>query len=164
MKLIRTPAFLVTSSITMILLLYFGLVANRAFVLLATEDLFAKILGVVMLVFPVIGVWWMVREWRIGTTVQRMVDALEGEGRLPLHDGEMLPSGRLTEDAADAVFEVARRGVEDRPNDWRAWFHVAYAYEAVRERPQARKALRHAADLFRRDRTARRGTVASLDD
>jgi hypothetical protein len=101
---------------------------------------------------PIVGLWWMVHEWRLGTVVQRMADVLDREGRLPIHDGETLPSGRLTDDAAEAVFEVARRGVEDRPEDWAAWFHVAYAYEASRDRPMARKALRHAADLFRSDR------------
>jgi hypothetical protein len=157
MKLIRTPAFLAAAAMSMILLLYFGLVANRAFLLLATEDPLATGLGIALLVFPAIGVWWMVHEWRLGTAVQRMANVLEQEGRLPLHDGETLPSGRLTEDAAEAVFEVARRAVEDQPDDWRAWFHVAYAYEAVRERSQARQSLRHAADLFRRDRSTRSG-------
>ncbi len=152
MRLLRTPAFLAAVAISMILLLYFGLVADRSFILLATDDPAAKGLGVALVLFPAIGVWWMVHEWRLGTTVQRMANVLEDEERLPIHDGETLPSGRLTEEAAEAVFEVARRGVEDRPDDWRAWFHVAYAYEAVREHPQARQALRHAADLFRTER------------
>jgi hypothetical protein len=151
MKLLRTPAFLAAGAISMIVLMYFGLVADRAFILLGTDDMAAKGLGAALLVFPVIGVWWMLHEWRLGTTVQRMANVLEDEGRLPIHDGATLPSGRLTVDAAEAVFEVAQRGVDDRPDDWRAWFHVAYAYEAVHERSHARQALRQAADLFRRD-------------
>ncbi len=105
-----------------------------------------------MFILPALGVWWLVHEWKLGATVQRMADVLDREGRLPIHDGETLPSGKLTDDAAAAVFEVAQRGVEEAPDDWAAWFHVAYAYEANRDRPMARKALRHAADLFRAER------------
>ena len=155
MKLIRNPAFLAAVTISMILLLYFGLVADRAIMLLGTEGAAAKGLGVALFVFPALGVWWMLHEWALGTTVQRMASTLEAEDRLPIHDGETLPSGKLTLDAAEAVFEVARRGVEAEPESWRAWFHVAYAYEAVRDRPMARKSLRHAGDLYRSERRGR---------
>jgi hypothetical protein len=155
-RLIRQPALLAAVSMSVVLLMYFFLVADRAFILLATPDLAAKGFGAGLLVLPVIRLWWMVHEWRLGTTVQRMSDALDREGRLPIHDGATLASGRLTDDAAQAVFEVARRGVEERPEDWGAWFHVAYAYEASRDRPMARKALRHAADLFRAERKGAR--------
>jgi hypothetical protein len=143
---------LAAASISMVLALYLMLVASRAIALISTPEVAARGFGVGLLVLPVIGVWWMVHEWRLGTTVQRMADILDREGRLPIHDGETMPSGRLTDDAAQAVFEVARRGVEERPEDWAAWFHVAYAYEAARDRSMARKALRHAADLFRVER------------
>jgi hypothetical protein len=139
---------------SVVLLMYFFLVADRALILLSTSDVAAKGFGAGLLILPVIGLWWMVHEWRLGTTVQRMSDTLDREGRLPIHDGATLPSGRLTDEAAGAVFEVARRGVEERPEDWAAWFHVAYAYEASRDRAMARKALRHAADLFRAERKA----------
>ncbi len=156
MRLIRQPAMLAAASMSMVLALYLVLVADRAIVLLSSPDVAARGFGAGLLVLPVIGVWWMAHEWRLGTTVQRMANILDRDGRLPIHDGETMPSGRLTDDAAEAVFEVARRGVEERPEDWVAWFHVAYAYEAARDRPMARKALRHAADLFRVERRSGR--------
>jgi hypothetical protein len=155
-KAFRNPAFAAAVTMSMVLLLYFGLVADRGVVLLSTDGAAAKAIGTALFVFPAIGLWWMAHEWRLGTTVQRMASILEDEGRLPVHDGETLPSGRLTPEAAEAIFEVARRSVEDRPNDWRAWFHVAYAYEAERDRREARRSLRYAADLFRAERRARR--------
>lgn len=155
MRLIRTPGFMLAISLTLVLLLYFGLVADRAFLLLQTGEAVGRGLGIALVILPAIGVWYLIHEWHMGSTVQKMANVLEDEGRLPIHDGATLPSGRLTDDAAEAVFEVARRAVDDRPDDWRAWFHVAYAYEAARDRPLARKALRHAADLFRRDRSRR---------
>ncbi len=156
MRFIRQPAVLMAATMPTVLVLYFVLVADRALILLRTPDAIARGFGAGLIVLPALGVWWLYHEWRLGVTVQRMADTLDSEGRLPIHDGETLPSGKLTDDAAMAVFEVALRGVESRPEDWAAWFHVAYAYEANRDRPMARKALRHAADLFRAER--RRGS------
>lgn len=152
----RNPALAVALAITVVLAMYMALVADRALLLLRTDDGVARVLGAALLTLPLLGVWWLLHEWRLGTTVQRMAGVLEEQGRLPIHDGETLPSGRLTDEAAEAVFEVARRGVEDRPDDWAAWFHVAYAYEASRDRSMARKSLRYAAELFRAERRAAR--------
>jgi hypothetical protein len=151
-RLFRNPGFVAAVAMCAILLLYFGLIADRAAALFRSEGALAHGFGVALLVFPLIGVWWMLSEWRLGMTVQRMADDLDREGRLPVHDGETLPSGRLTADAAEAVFEKASRAVEAAPDDWRSWFHVAYAYDAVRDRSEARRALRQAADLYRSER------------
>ena len=156
MGLLRRPAFLAAAASSAIVGLYFALVAGRAVVFITNDDPIARALGVALLVLPAVGVWWLAHEWRTGTTVQRMADVLEGEGRLPLHDGEMDERGRLTEQSQAAVFEVARRGVDDRPEDWSAWFHVAYAYEASGDRSMARKSLRHAGELYRREQRDRR--------
>jgi len=147
---------LMAAALTTLVALYMGLVADRAFQLLTTDDGAARWLGGALMIFPVIGIWWVIHEWSLGTAVQKMTNILEDHGRLPIHDGETLPSGRLTEEAAEAVFEVASRNVDENPEDWRAWFHVAHAYEANRDRRMARKTLRHAADLFKRERRALR--------
>ncbi len=154
MRLLRRPAFMAAVAITAIVALYFAFVAGRAVVFVRADELAAQVLGVALLVLPALGVWYLVHEWRLGTTVQRMADVLDAEGRLPIHDGDTLPSGKLTEESAQAVFEVAERGVEANPDDWAAWFHVAYAYEASGDRSMARKTLRHAGDLFRDERRA----------
>lgn len=152
MSLMRRPAFLAAVAISMIVLLYFTLVAGRAVAFIRTDDAVARALGIALVILPIIGVWYLIHEWRLGTLTQRMASQLEREGRLPVHDGATLPSGRLTEDAAAAVFEVAQRNVEHNPQDWRAWFNVAYAYDAARDRSMARKSMRHAADLYRAQR------------
>lgn len=145
----RRPALLAATAVTALLGIYVALVAGRAVVLLRDDSLVAKALGALFLVLPVIAVWYLIAEWRLGMVVQRMATQLEAEGRLPLHDGERTPSGRLTEEAATDVYELARREVDLAPEDWVAWFHLAFAYEAVKDKAQARKALRYAADLFR---------------
>lgn len=158
MGLLRKRGFLAAAATSSIAALYFALVAGRAVVFIGTSDPVAKLLGIALLLFPVLGAWWLLHEWRLGTAVQRMADELEGEGRLPIHDGAQDARGRLTGEAQEAVFEVARRGVELRPEDWAAWFHVAYAYEAAGDRPMARRSLRHAASLYRASRAAQRAT------
>ncbi len=150
----RRPAFLAATAVTALLGLYIALVAGRAVVLIRDDAWIAKALGLLFFVLPVIAVWYLVNEWRLSMTVQRMASRLEAEGRLPLHDGEQSPSGRLTEQAAADVYEVARRGVELAPEDWAAWFHLAFAYDAAKERGEARRALRYAAQLFRQESSA----------
>ncbi len=149
MSVMRRPAFLAATAVTALLAIYIALVAGRAVALLRDDALVAKALGLAFLVLPVIAVWYLVNEWRLGVTVQRMATLLEHEGRLPRRDGQVAPSGRLTDEAARDVYEVARHGVELEPDDWSAWFHLAFAYEDVREKAEARRALRHAAQLFR---------------
>lgn len=156
MGVFRNPAFLAAVAITVIVALYFAFVADFAFAFLRADELAARGLGAGLLVLPIVGAWWLYHEWRLGITVQRMASQLTREDRLPVHSGERSSSGRLTDEAATAVYEAARQGVEDRPEDWAAWFAVAHAYEANRDRSMARKSLRHAADLYRAERKALR--------
>jgi tetratricopeptide (TPR) repeat protein len=149
MRLIRRPAFLAAIAITILVTLYLGLVAQRAVLFMQSPALAGKAMGVALLVLPAIGVWFLVNEWRLGTTVERMAAELERQGRLPVNEGERKPSGRLTSDAAEHAYDLAVREIELAPEDWVAWFHMAYAYEAGGQRRDARKCLRHAADLFR---------------
>lgn len=157
MGVFRNPAFLAAVAMTAVLSMYFVFVADFAFAFVRAEDLIARGLGAALLVLPLVGAWWLVHEWRLGIATQHMANQLDREGRLPIHDGELDAEGRLTEDASQAIFEVARRSVEDRPDDWRAWFHVAHAYQVNSDRKMARASMRHAADLFRvQRRQARR--------
>jgi len=145
----RNPAFLAAVAVTILLALYLGLVMQRAMLLLRNDELVAKAMGAALLVLPVIGVWYVLKEWRLGTTVQRMAAILESQGRLPAFDGEVSPRGRLSDAAAEEAVELASREVEMAPRDWVAWFHVAWAYDAAGDRSQARKCLRYSAELFR---------------
>lgn len=54
---------------------------------------------------------------------------------------------------ARAEFEAARSAIEDQPEqerDWRSWFRLALAYDALRDRRNARMCARRAIDLHRR--------------
>lgn len=149
MNFFRNPALLAAVSVTVLLAIYLGLVAQRAVMLLGDTALIAKAMGALLLILPVIGAWFLVKEWRLGTTVQQMSSRLEAEGRLPVFAGGVSASGRLPQAAAEEAVTVASLEVELAPDDWAAWFHVAFAYDAAGERSQARKCLRYAADLYR---------------
>ena len=150
----RNRAFLAAAATSSIVALYFALVAGRALVFISPRPA-RKGLGIALLVIPLIGAWWLFHEWRLGAAVQGMADALEREGRLPVFEGEGCSRTRHVRSARRA-FEIARREVELQPDDWAAWFHVAFAYDAAGDRTMARKSFRHAATLYGADRAAQR--------
>jgi Flp pilus assembly protein TadD len=51
--------------------------------------------------------------------------------------------------AADIEWQRRKAIVEQSPDDWRAWFLLAVAYDNARDRKQARAAARHAIELFK---------------
>jgi hypothetical protein len=136
-------------ALTAILVVYLVAVGRSALALVATGEPQAVGLGLAVLVLPLLGAWLLVREWRLAVQVQQMADELAGEGRLPVDDLPRTPGGRTVRSAADVAFGVARQRVEDEPEDWAAWFHLAFAYDAARDRRRARAALRTAARLRR---------------
>lgn len=150
MRLIRRPAFLAAGALTTLLVLYISVVASLAFALLRDDSWVARGMGAAALVIPFVAAWFLWQEWRLVIAVQRMGDRLEAEGRLPIHDGPRTPTGKLEEQAARDVYEVARAGVEEQPESWVAWFHLAAGYAVMDDRAQARRSYRYAAELFRK--------------
>ena len=136
-------------ALTAILVVYLVAVGRSALALTATGEPQAVGLGVAVLVLPLMGAWLVFREWRLAVEVQQMADQLADEGRLPVDDLPRTPGGRIVRGAADEAFGAARQRVEDGPEDWAAWFHLAFAYDAARDRRRARAALRTAARLWR---------------
>ncbi len=135
---------------TVILAMYVAFVAEFAWILISTGEWQARTLGIAMMVLPVIAGWYLIVEWRLGMTVQKMARELEARGELPAFQGEVTTMGRLTAEAGEVAYREARADVDAEPDSWEAWFTVAYAYEENRDRSMARKSLRHAADLYRR--------------
>lgn len=134
-------------ALTALLVVYLVAVGRSAVALIASGEVRATGLGLAVLVLPLLGAWLLVREWRLAVEVQRMADELAAEGRLPVDDLPRTPGGRIVRDAADEAFGTARARVEAAPEDWAAWFHLAFAYDAARDRRRARAALRTAARL-----------------
>lgn len=152
MRLMRSPAFLGAVAMTVILSLYVVFVANFAWAMITTDAWQARVFGVAMMVLPLIAGWYLIVEWRLGMTVQKMARELQEREELPRFEGEVTTSGRLTPEAAHLAYENAKDRAEQDPDSWESWFSVAYAYEENRDRSMARKSLRHAADLYRAER------------
>lgn len=157
MKLFRSPAFLAAVAMSVIVAMYFAFAAQLAVSFLQSSSPVGVALGAALILLPLIGMWYLAQEWRLGLAVQRMADDLDAAERLPVHDGARTPQGKLTDEAAQELFASVSQLTRDNPQDWAAWFHVAYAYDANRDRRMARRSLRYAAALYRDERHARRG-------
>ncbi len=108
----------------------------------------ALALGVVLLV--AVGTLLVSGEVRFGLGSERLGRRLSAEGGLADTSAlERTPSGRVSRDAADALFTERKAEVEAAPEDWRAWFRLATAYGDARDTPRGRRAMRTAIRLER---------------
>ena len=137
-------------ALTGLLGLYVWLVANRATALIRTGEPVGIGLGIAFWVLPPLVIWLVAREWRLAIDVQRMADELAAADELPVDDLPRSPAGRIDRAAAREAFEPARERAEAQPDDWRSWYHLAFAYDAAGDRRRARESLRTASRLHRR--------------
>ncbi|MCC2309098.1 hypothetical protein [Cellulomonas chengniuliangii] len=145
----RRMAVAGAAALTALLSLYLWVVATRAVALLRTGEPVGIGLGLGILVLPLLAIWAIAREWRMAFMVQRMADELAAAGRLPVDDLPRSPGGRIDREAATEAFAIARAEAEAAPEDWAAWYRLAFAYDAAGDRRRAREALRTAARLHR---------------
>jgi hypothetical protein len=134
--------------LTVILVVYFVLLGQRAVLLILTHTAVGIGLGIGVLLLPVVGAWIAVVNLWFGIRVERLARRLADENLLP--DVSALPkrpSGRVDRDAADAWFNERRAEVELAPEDWRNWYRLAYGYDIAGDRRRARETMRHALRL-----------------
>lgn len=139
-------------ALSLLLALYVVLVAARAVALMRTGEPVGVALGAGFAVLPLLAAWFVVREWRLASDVQRMADELAARGELPVDDLPRSAGGRIDRVAARAAFTGARTEAEANRDDWAAWYRLAFAYDAAGDRRRARESLRRASAL-RRART-----------
>lgn len=129
-----------------------------AYLLVRAVDLFrtgsakGTLLGVGVLLLVVVGVWLVAGEVRLAIQSQRLGKKLFAEGFLE-EDLPTTASGRVEPEAAAALFEKRKSEVEANPDDWRAWFVLATAYDAARDPQRGRRAMRQAIALERLTRS-----------
>ncbi|MGH3433386.1 MAG: hypothetical protein ACRDQB_11185 [Thermocrispum sp.] len=134
-------------------LVYLVLLAGRAVALIGSGETVAVVLGAGVLVLPLLGAWMVATTWLSGLRIERLTRRLGEEGGLP--DTAVLPrrpSGRVDRDAADAYFTDRTAELDAHPQDWRAWYRVAHAYDLAGDRRRAREAMRKAVALEAADR------------
>jgi cytochrome c-type biogenesis protein CcmH/NrfG len=133
--------------LVLVLAFYAVLIGFKGVALLASGSLVGQLLGVALLVMPLLGLYVVWREIEFGRRTAVLARTLDAEGGLPVDDLPRRPSGRVDRGAADALFMRMREQTEASPEDWRAWFRLALAYDAAGDRTRARAAARHALTL-----------------
>ncbi|MEY4494673.1 MAG: hypothetical protein RL570_788 [Actinomycetota bacterium] len=130
-----------------LLLVYVILLANTAITLLATGVFVAQIMGLLIITFPLIGVWAIVVELRFGIATEKLVARVESSGTWPDLEIETRPSGRAVRSSADAAFAKWSAAAAENDTDFQAWFNLSLAYDACGDRRRARAAMRKAIAL-----------------
>lgn len=138
-----------TLAVTALLALYVWQIAGRGIAMVRSGEPVLIGIGLGVLIIPLLVIGLIVREYRLAVRVQIMADTLFAEGDLPVDDLPRSPGGRIDRSAADDAFEPRRAAVEETSDDWRAWYHLAFAYDAAGDRRRARESLRKAAGFYR---------------
>jgi hypothetical protein len=148
----RVSAFVLAA----MLLVYLVLAGDRAVTMIVSGQPVFIVFGLAVLVLPVLGAVLVIDQLRFGAQTERLARRLDDEGVLPdVSHLPRRPSGRVEREAADEWFDEKQAELEAAPNDWRAWFALAQAYDLAGDRGRGRKAMRNAIELERADRARR---------
>ncbi len=128
-------------------LIYALLLTNTAVTLLMVDEPVARVMGALLLVFPIFAILLIIREFSFGVKVERYATKVESEKKWPQFDFELRPSGRPTRESADRVFESYAAAARANPDSALAWFSLGLAYDAAGDRARARRAMRKALAL-----------------
>lgn len=134
-------------TISTLLALYLVFAGYRAIVLLGSAQPLGVTMGVALFVLPLIGIWALWRELRFGLTSAKLLKQLEAEGMAPDDQVELLPSGRVDRDTADALFPKYQAETEANPLSWQSWLRLGLIYDACGDRRRARGAVNQAIKL-----------------
>lgn len=135
--------------VSVILVFYFVLMGQRAWILVREPAMIPKVMGIALFVLPVIGAWTLVVELIFGARTEKLARILGEEGGLPVDDLPRTPGGKIIREAADKEFVKYKAEAEAAPDDWRSWFRLSCAYDASGDRKRARATMRRSISLFR---------------
>ena len=135
--------------VSVVLVFYFVLMGQRAWILVREPDLIPRIMGIALFVLPIIGAWTLIVELIFGARTEKLARILGDEGGLPVDDLPRTPGGKINREAADEEFVKYQAEAEATPDDWRSWFRLSCAYDASGDRKRARATMRKAISLFR---------------
>ena len=135
--------------VSVVLVFYFVLMGQRAWILVREPAMIPKIMGIALFVLPVIGAWTLIVELVFGARTEKLARILGEEGGLPVDDLPRTPGGKIIREAADEEFVKYQAEAEAAPDDWRSWLRLSCAYDASGDRKRARATMRKSSSLFR---------------
>lgn len=134
--------------IVLALLVYFGVLGQRAFELISDGRPGMIAFGAGVLILPLLGVWMVVSTLRSAFAHDRLAHRIASEGgELDTEDLPRRPSGRFERGAADELFAEVKQEWEAAPDDWRSNYRLARAYDVAGDRKRAREIMRRAVSL-----------------
>jgi hypothetical protein len=143
---LKSPKLGAAISITL-LSVYLFLLSNWAFGMIAVGTPLGIGMGLLVLVFPIFGLYVIYRELRFGLKAEAMGRELDASGEWPVFQLVLRASGRPTKESADENFRVFSEIAKADPENWKAVFALSLAYDACGDRPRARKAMAEAMAL-----------------
>lgn len=144
-------------AVTALFVLYVVAVVGRGLALIGTGNPVGILLGLGALLLPLVCIALIIREWMLASSAQSMANVLAHAGELPVDELPRSPGGRIDKQAAREAFLPAREQAQAHPQDWKAWYNLAFAYDAAGDRRRARAALRKASGFFRASARQPRG-------
>lgn len=139
----------VVGVLTAVCIVYLVLLAIRGIELMLQGGTRNLVFGAAVLAIPVIAGGLIARELRFGYDTVQLGKTLSAEDGIPLDTVDRDEFGRIDPAAADIEWQRRKAIVDQSPEDWRAWFLLAIAYDNARDRKQARQAAREAIRLYR---------------
>lgn len=134
---------------TALTLVYVLLLGQRGVILIQEPQAIPKLMGWLILVFPIFAFYGIFAELRFGLRTEKLAAQVEAEGKWPIRDLPVRPSGRPEKAAAQAVFDRISEESSKAPDDWHSWFNLSLAYDACGDRKRARAAMRKAIAMHR---------------
>lgn len=128
-------------------LLYVFLLGQTGYLLLIDDEPIAKVIGGLIMVFPLFAAWAIFIELRFGLALEKLSRKIIEDGNLPEFDFELRPSGRPTRASADRVFEQHQTKAAENEINYLYWYGLGLIYDAAGDRTRARKAMRTAIAL-----------------
>ncbi len=132
-----------------LLIMYVALLSNTAFVLIEAKEPVGRLMGWLLLAFPVVAIWAIIKEFAFGIRIEKLGKQLEGENAWPEFRFDLRPSGRPIKESADREFDRFREKTQNHPDDWRNWFSLGLVYDAASDRNRARACMRKAIKLHK---------------
>lgn len=143
-----TKIVLVIGVMVLILGFYFYLLGTRGISLIQTGGVVNIGLGIGVVLLPIIGVWIVGATLKAGFEHQHLAQRIRDEDlELDVSELPRMPSGRISRDAADDMFQQMKGEWEKDPDNWRTSYRLARAYDYAGDRGRARETMKRAVAL-----------------